>query len=345
MKYLLIITLLFLLSCQQEGKPVLDVEAQECSTKIDELIKRYSELARFSGAVLVESKDKIIFSETVGYANHENSIGFTDKSSFRIGGLSIYFLKAILDEQIKRNSLKPNLKIGQYLEHVDPKLSLENLVDDPSYFGTDSTCIENSLLLKLSDSSYLESIAALAKELSLTNTHFNENNAHTVTGHVNASQDDMLVFTTTPSNHPDYAGICNGMYSTPNDLLRVLNHLKIDSLKIRDYLQHDGFNYSVDRESGSTIIILANSRHPVGGEISNSIRAIMNKEEYVIPLARKQIEVSKSILKKYTGKYELAENQYIDINMEQDSLFVFLGPQKMHLLAQSENQFFMSSNF
>jgi len=129
--------------------------------------------------------------------------------------------------------------------------------------------------------------------------------------------------------------------STPSDLLSTLNYLKVKRLKVRDYLQHDGFNYSVDREDGCTIIVLGNSRHPVGGEISNSIRSIINNEAYITPLERRQVEIDKSLLTRYAGKYELAENQYIDIEFENDSIFVFMGPNKIHLIPQSENQFFM----
>ncbi|WP_338359721.1 hypothetical protein [Yeosuana marina] len=56
---------------------------------------------------------------------------------------------------------------------------------------------------------------------------------------------------------------------------------------------------------------------------------------------RKPFKIDKNLLKEYSGTYSLNQNINFDILNENDSLFVMLGPNKIHLIPQSNNQFYM----
>jgi len=172
MKIILFVSLVLLSACVND-KGYNDTKdfSQEFS-KIDSLINRYSDLARFSGVVLVDKDGDITFNKTYGYANHIDATPFNNKSSFRIGGLSSYYLKALISELIKVDNIDSNLKVAQYVNHNDADLSIAELIKDSTYFGTDSNCIEHGLLQKLSSKSYPELLPLIIKKLALTNTHF-----------------------------------------------------------------------------------------------------------------------------------------------------------------------------
>ena len=109
------------------------------------------------------------------------------------------------------------------------------------------------------------------------------------------------------------------------------------------YLENDGFSYSVvnNPKNKISIIVLSNRKHPITKEISNSIDSILEDKEYRIPLERKQFDIDKKLLKEYSGFYSLNANMNLDVINENDNLFVIMGPNKIHLIPQSENQFYM----
>ncbi len=79
----------------------------------------------------------------------------------------------------------------------------------------------------------------------------------------------------------------------------------------------------------------------MAGEIIQSVNAIFERQDYQLPLLRKEIEVDPALLKEYAGSYALNPEMQLPIVAENDSLFVLMGPQKVHLKPQSRNQFFM----
>ena len=126
-------------------------------------------------------------------------------------------------------------------------------------------------------------------------------------------------------------------------MTKIINSNSANILEIEGYLENDGFSYSVvnNPQNKISIIVLSNRRHPVAKEISNSIDSILKDKEYRIPLARKQFEIDKKLLKDYSGSYSLNANMNLEVLNENDSLFVMMGPNKIHLKPQSENQFYM----
>ena len=96
-----------------------------------------------------------------------------------------------------------------------------------------------------------------------------------------------------------------------------------------------------DIKNKLSIIVLSNRRNPITEEISNSIRAILANKDYSLPLLREPIEIDKSLLSQYSGNYSLNENISFEVQIINDSLYVLLGPNKIFLVPQSSNQFYM----
>ena len=96
-----------------------------------------------------------------------------------------------------------------------------------------------------------------------------------------------------------------------------------------------------DLKNNIAIIILSNRRHPVTKEMSNSIKEILTHKEYRLPLPREPFEIDKTILNRYVGSYALNENIEFKVQNSNDSLFVLMGPDKVYLVPQSSNQFYM----
>lgn len=107
---------------------------------------------------------------------------------------------------------------------------------------------------------------------------------------------------------------------------------------------NDGFSYSLkkDNSKNRTILVLSNRRHPVAREMSESIEKILDGEEYELPLPRREIAIDSNLLKEYEGTYALNENMNLTFVADKDSLFFVMGENKMRLIPQSEDQFFMS---
>ena len=75
--------------------------------------------------------------------------------------------------------------------------------------------------------------------------------------------------------------------------------------------------------------------------MSESIEKILDGEEYELPLPRREIAIDAALLKEYEGTYSLNENMNLTFVAEKDSLFFVMGENKIRLIPQSENQFFM----
>ena len=115
-------------------------------------------------------------------------------------------------------------------------------------------------------------------------------------------------------------------------------------MNIDGYLENDGFSYSIlnDIEKKISIIVLSNRKHPVADEISNSINSILDGKEYRLPLLREPFDIDKTVLKDFVGNYSLNENVRFGVLNSNDSLFVLMGPNKVHIVPQSSNQFYMT---
>jgi hypothetical protein len=115
------------------------------------------------------------------------------------------------------------------------------------------------------------------------------------------------------------------------------------SVEISGYLENDGFSYTASKQAPSqtTIIALSNRRHPVAEEVSNSLAAILKGTIYQLPLPRNPSAIDTKLHHDYAGHYSLNEQVKFEVLTLKDSLFVVLGANKVSLIPQADNQFYM----
>lgn len=341
-------------ACKTETKSEIEDPEQLKTEKIDSLGNRYLELNRFSGVILVTKEDTIFYSNNFGLADYENKTPFSNKTSFKIGKISELVIANIIQEMAIKDKFQLSDNISKYIPKMKSDLTINDLLNhkqnssiESSHKIEESNLDYNSLGLlieKISGKSFQENIEEYSKALELENTYFQKTNSALAVGYLYSNyQGNGLELHKSPISNSEETFIKNGLKSTANDLTKILSSNSINKLEIDGYLENDGFSYSVMRipQNKVSIIVLSNRKHPVSKEISNSIEAILEDKEYRIPLARKQFDIDKKLLKEFSGFYSLNENMNLEVLNENDSLFVMMGPNKTHLIPQSENQFYI----
>ncbi|GAB2775575.1 DUF3471 domain-containing protein [Salinimicrobium soli] len=195
---------------------------------------------------------------------------------------------------------------------------------------------------KMADSLAVESekaLTVLIKELELQNTFLQDTAPkNAATGYVHSiGPNGPEIQPVTPTGEKQ-------LWTTAKDLGKILAEIADDKLIQDGYLEAGGFSYAIRKNNDLTVLVLSNRRHPVAAEMANSIEQLWKREGYQLPLLRKEIEVSPSLLNTYAGTYELGPGAELEVISEKDSLFLMMGPQKIHLKPQSENQFFMDNS-
>jgi CubicO group peptidase (beta-lactamase class C family) len=90
------------------------------------------------------------------------------------------------------------------------------------------------------------------------------------------------------------------------------------------------------------IILLENEQSSGLPKIAENINSILNQQPYDFPRTRNEIEVDTSILKEYTGQYQLAPNFILTVTIEDGQLMAQAsGQNKNELFAEKENLFFL----
>ncbi len=373
--FYLTIFILSFLSCKTEMKPKTEILESEKAEKIDILANRYLDLGRFSGVVLVTKGDTILYENSFGLADYENNRSFSNKTTFKIGEISEIVTANIVKEMAKKEKFKLTDKISNYIPEFKSDFTINDLLNHKTNLPSLQTIQEQNpeleystidyanlalqssektkrsdlnynilglLIEKISGKTFQENIENYSKELSLENTYFQKTDSSLAVGYLyHNHQGNGLELQKAPVSNDDITFSSKGIKSTANDLAKIISSNFSDKLEIDGY--YDGFSYSVVNNSQTqiAIVVLSNRRHPVAKEISNSIESILENKEYSLPLAREQIGIDKNLLKDYSGFYSLNENMNLEVINENDSLFVMMGPNKIHLLPQSENQFYM----
>lgn len=91
-QYLLLLFITVLFACKSDNS------TSSLFPKIDKLAKRYQDLGRFSGTILVAKEGQISFKQSYGFAIYEERIPFSDSTAFKIGTLSELFSDHISQE-------------------------------------------------------------------------------------------------------------------------------------------------------------------------------------------------------------------------------------------------------
>jgi len=369
---LVLITSISFFSCKTDIK----------KDKIEELGNRYSELNHFSGTILVLKKDSIIFNSNYGFADYENSKPFTDKTAFKIGSASELITKNIVETLINEGKINPNDSISKHIPKLNIKFTINDLLNHNTNFpsikaiaaeknplSTYNTLsyanylagrttpktkksdlnynILGLLIETITNKSFQKNIEDYSKTLGLENTFYKQPNAEIAFGYQYLNyRNKGLEFLKTEAYDLDVAFSSNGIKTSAKDLAKIIKFNSKDSINIHGYTENDGFSYSIKNEKTNniSILVISNLRQPVAVEISNSITAILNDKPYKLPLARQPFDIDKKLLADYTGHYNLNDYMKFEVITRNDSLFTILGPNEVHIIPQSKNQFYMRDN-
>lgn len=165
--------------------------------------------------------------------------------------------------------------------------------------------------------------------------------ANAAIGHLYINQGQGLEWTKSPQLAIDETPDECIFATTGPDILTLLDRLSEPRFAHDGYLEEDGFSYSAFKEGPLKIVILSNNRHPVAAEMTNSIRAIVNKDDYELPLLRLPKFVDVYRLSDFAGSYQLSAEMTFDVSVEDEKLLVQMGPQKLPLIHQGEEQFYL----
>ncbi|MCX6259445.1 MAG: serine hydrolase [Bacteroidia bacterium] len=124
-----------------------------------------------------------------------------------------------------------------------------------------------------------------------------------------------------------------------------VNSRVTDSYK---YFNHNGGNEGFSctsigcRDNGEGVVIMTNSDNSsILEEIANSVASVYNWKDYYLPEIKKVVNVDKSVLAKYTGKYDFNGTQ-ITITMSDTGLSVNpFGNVRWQLYFTSDSDFFV----
>ncbi|MDO1501301.1 serine hydrolase domain-containing protein [Winogradskyella maritima] len=345
--------------------------------KIDKLVKRYGELKRFSGAIIVSKNDTIVYDSNFGLADYEHSKPFTNKTAFKIGILSEIITKNIVEELALKKKINLNDSISDYIPELNIKYTIQDLLNHQTHFPSTDILIEklpdleynfiepvNSykdsiintnesainynilglLIERVSKKSFQENLDLYSDLLDLKNTHYSALDKNTAIGYqYHNYRNNGLELQKTSSPDLNVTLSSRGIKSTTKDLLKIAKYNDEKVIDVSGYMKNDGFSFSLynNPKNETCIIILSNFRHPVAKEITNGIDSILKGRPYKVPLKRQPFDINRNLLSDYEGKYALNKHINFDIITRNDSLYTILGSKEVYLIPQSKNQFYM----
>jgi len=332
MKNQLLFILLFLLfsTCSKEK------EVATIHHKIDQLAARYLTLGRFSGTILLAKEGNILFNQSYGLADYANQQAFTENTAFKIGIISELFTAYIIEQMALEKLIHLDQPIATYLPKTNANTTISTLLT-----ATDSSYhLLGQLIEKALNLSFQGAIEKYTSPLGLTSTFFQKENEQVAKGYLfHNYRGNGMELEEAPTYDIRKAFSRYGLKSSALDLFKFgqLSTVPIDK---SGYLNGDGFSYTFQKNKDLTVIILSNRRHPVSKEIAASISSIVNNQSYELPLLRNRVDGNPSLFKKYVGIYEVNPNFSFEVIQSNDSLFTLMGPNKTHLIPQSDNQFY-----
>lgn len=107
---------------------------EEVAAKANDYFRIQSELGRFSGAVLIGYKGKIVFERGYGLANYELKVPITPRTKFRLGSLTKAFTAAAILQLAEKDLLHVDDPISKYLPEYPSgeKITLHHLLTHTS---------------------------------------------------------------------------------------------------------------------------------------------------------------------------------------------------------------------
>lgn len=116
--------------------PFVNINAQDRSKQIDDLIQAYNSFQQFSGNVLVIKDGKIIFKKEYGYADMEFNIPNNSDTKFRIGSLTKQFTAMLIIQLKQDGKLKLTDPISTFLpfyrKDIGERVTIHQLLTNSS---------------------------------------------------------------------------------------------------------------------------------------------------------------------------------------------------------------------
>lgn len=113
--------------------------------KVDNVVETsYKELHTPGLSVAIGINNKIVYSNTIGYSNIENTIKVDSLTKFRIGSVSKALTAGTVGKLLQENKLQLNSKVKEYVSYASEqlsKLTLQELASHTSGIRNYSSCL------------------------------------------------------------------------------------------------------------------------------------------------------------------------------------------------------------
>jgi CubicO group peptidase (beta-lactamase class C family) len=114
----------------------INLTAQSTSERIDQLIKKYSELRLFNGSALIADHNETIFKKGYGFANMEWNIPNKPDTKFRLGSITKQFTATLIMQLVEKGKIKLDGKLTDYLPYyrkdTGDKITIHHLLTHTS---------------------------------------------------------------------------------------------------------------------------------------------------------------------------------------------------------------------
>ena len=141
----------------------------DLESKVNNLVKQYTDLDIFSGVVLIAEKGKPVYQKAFGLADREKNNPNTINTYFDIGSINKAFTKALIIQLIGEGKIKPEDNLGKYLKgfpsEPSEKVTIKNLIDHTSGYG--DYMQEPGFFDKPKDQQTMKAILEIIKEMPL----------------------------------------------------------------------------------------------------------------------------------------------------------------------------------
>ncbi|MEM6843580.1 MAG: serine hydrolase domain-containing protein [Bacteroidota bacterium] len=375
-----IVTAFSLFACQNDPPEGQEKLAEAKVVKIDSLANRYLELGRFSGAIAVAKGESVFYQNYFGLADYENNQSFSDRTAFKVGVVSELATANIIRRMVDDEKISLTDSISAYIPAINASFTVGDLLNHQANLSSIQSIQESNpeveystvtyanlalnstetsersdlgynilglLIEEVSGQNFQANVEQYAQELGLVNTYFQTEDSIAAVGYLyNNYRGNGMELHKSPDYNLDIAFSSGGIKSTTKDVVKIINDTPEKAVELDGYLPNDGFSYAISGSAASdtTIVVLSNRRHPVAREITTSVRAILQDEGYQLPLLREPVAIDSAVLKSYAGTYAMNENMSFTVINENDSLFVLMGPNRIPVIPQSDNQFYMEQN-
>lgn len=119
--------------------------SQERHKLLDSLFITMNQRGQFYGNVLIAEHNKIVFSESYGYADRERKVLLNEQTLFNVGSVSKAFTAIAILQLAEQKKLKLSDKVVKYLPHFPyPEITIHHLLIHAGGLPSDYDLLKNS---------------------------------------------------------------------------------------------------------------------------------------------------------------------------------------------------------